>query len=205
MAHDQLTAVQPSVTAGSQPIHIVGFGGTFREGSSSEQLVASVLGEAEKLGATTQLFKGSDLAALPHYAPDVPLTPEQTAFVEAVRKANAVIIGTPVYHGGVSGLVKNGIDTLSELIRDTRPYLDGRPVGLVVAAGGLQGAGMTLSALRDMVHSLRGWPTPVGVAVNTGGQPIFDDNGGVVDQSVRRAIVLQAQQLVSFSLSPALA
>jgi FMN reductase len=152
---------------------IVGLGGTTRPGSSSERLIRAVLKDTEDAGATTMLFCGPDLAKLPHYAPELPSrTPEQTALVEAVRRADGIIIGTPGYHGGISGLVKNAIDLLEDLRGDERPYFDGRPVGLIVTAGGWQSCGVTLSALRDVVHAMRGWPTPLGIAVNSS-EPIL--------------------------------
>lgn len=161
-----------------QPL-IVGIGGTTRAGSSSERLIRAVLADVEAAGGATRLFGGPDLAKLPHYAPEQPQrTPEQTALVEAVRAASAIVIGTPGYHGGVSGLVKNAIDLLEDLRSDARPYFEGRPVGLIVTAGGWQACGVTLSALRDVVHALRGWPTPLGIAVNSS-EPIPHgaDNG----------------------------
>ena len=51
-----------------------------------------------------------------------------------MRKADALIIGTPGYHRGVAGLVKNAIDLLEETARDTRLYFDKMPVGLLVTA-----------------------------------------------------------------------
>ena len=115
----------------------------------------------------------------------------------------SVVIGTPAYHGGISGLVKNAIDLIADLHNDERVFLDGRAVGLVVAAGGWQGAGVTLSAMRDMVHALRGWPTPVGIA--TGGGTLFDADGILQDPATRKAVADQAQQLVEFTGARAVA
>jgi FMN reductase len=42
----------------------------------------------------------------------------------------------------------------------------------VVTSAGWQTAGTTLSALRSIVHALRGWPTPLGVALNTTEWPL---------------------------------
>ena len=177
---------------------IVGFGGTTRAASTSERLVGAVLAEAEHLGAETRLFGGLALADLPHYAPENPQrNAGQVAFLDAVRRADALVIGTPAYHGGVSGLVKNAIDLIADLQNDDRVFLDGRAVGLVAAAGGWQGAGVTLSALRDVVHALRGWPTPVGIA--TGSPVSFDSDGRLQDTATQRAVADQAQQLVDFS------
>jgi FMN reductase len=84
-----------------------------------------------------------------------------------VRRADGIVIASPGYHGGVSGLVKNALDWVEELRADERPYFDGRPVGLIVVADGWQATVTTLVSLRSIVHALRGWPTPLGVAINT--------------------------------------
>ncbi|MQP68231.1 NADPH-dependent FMN reductase [Niveispirillum sp. SYP-B3756] len=180
----------------SRPL-IVGFGGTTRPGSSGERMVAAVLAATAELGAQTTLFGGAALAALPHFAPENPdRTPEQREFVEAVRAADGLVIGSPGYHGGVSGLVKNAIDLLEDLRSDARVYFDGRAVGLVVTAAGWQAGGVTLSALRGIVHAMRGWPTPLGIAVNTVAQKPFDAEGRLVDADIAAQVKAQAEQVM---------
>lgn len=177
--------------------YIVGIGGTTRPGSSSERLVGLVLNETARLGATTRLFGGMDLARLPHFAPENSVrTEEQAEFVEAVRAADGLVIGTPGYHGGVSGLVKNALDLLEDTSKDERVYFDGIAVGLIVSVAGWQAAGTTLSALRGIVHAMRGWPTPVGICANTAAQQLFDGQGELVDPGLGGAIEAQAAQIM---------
>jgi FMN reductase len=176
---------------------IVGIGGTTRPDSSSERMVRAVLAEAEGLGATSRMFGGAELAALPHFAPEnAHRTLEQRDFVEAVRAASGLVIGSPGYHGGVSGLVKNAIDLLEDLRDDARVYFDGRAVGLVVVAAGWQGCGVTLQALRGIVHAMRGWPTPLGITLNTSEQQPFDAEGNLADPGLRAAVRIQAEQVM---------
>ena len=180
----------------SRPL-IVGFGGTTRPGSSTEKLVAAVLAKAAENGADTRLFGGAALAALPHFAPENETrTPEQKEFVEAVRAADGLVIGTPGYHGGISGLVKNAIDLLEDLRGDRRVYFDGRAVGLIVSAAGWQAGGGVLTALRGVVHAMRGWPTPLGIAVNSAAQQIFNADGKVADASIAAMLDEQARQII---------
>ena len=147
---------------------VVGIGGTTRAASSTERALGFALRGAEKAGARTRLFGGTFLHSLPHYAPESEArTDGQLELIEAVRAADAVILATPGYHGGVSGLVKNALDTLEDLRADGRPYLDGRAVGCIVTAYGWQAAGSVLTSLRSIVHALRGWPTPFGAGINT--------------------------------------
>ncbi|WP_371809678.1 NADPH-dependent FMN reductase [Croceicoccus sp. YJ47] len=128
---------------------IVGIGGTQRPRSSTELLVSSVLDICASHGAHVELFGGERLAALPHFDPYQPERTEgEKELVEAVRRADGIVIASPSYHGGVSGLIKNAIDLLEDLREDERPYFDGRPVGLLVSAAGWQAGGVTLAALR---------------------------------------------------------
>lgn len=178
---------------------VVGIGGTLRDGSSTERLVGAVLDACARAGAQTELFGGSTLAALPHFDPQgTERTPEEARLVEAVRTCDALVIGSPGYHGGVSGLVKNAIDLLEDLRADVRPYFDGRPVGLVVSAAGWQATGVTLAALRGIVHAMRGWPTPLGIAVNTVVQRPFGADGTLADSDIAGAIEAQAAQIMAF-------
>ena len=180
---------------------IVGIGGTTRPGSSGERMVRAVLSECEQRGATSRMFSGPDLALFPHYSPENPSrTPEQLEFVEAVRKADGIVIGSPGYHGSISGLVKNAIDLLEDLNKDERTYFDGRAVGLIVVAAGWQACGVTLQAMRGIVHAMRGWPTPMGITINTVEQKPFGDAGDeVVDPRVKLYVQGQATQLMYFA------
>jgi len=170
---------------------IVGIGGTTRAASSTERALAFALRGAEAAGAHTRLFGGAFLQSLPHYAPEHDeRTAEQLELVEAVRHADALIIATPGYHGGVSGLVKNALDTLEELRADERPYLDGRAVGCIVTAYGWQAAGSVLTSLRSIVHALRGWPTPFGAGINTLETRFGDAHASRFFDSLRHAITV---------------
>ncbi len=177
---------------------VVGIGGTLREGSSSERLVRATLDRCATRGAQVQMFDGPFLAQLPHYDPGAPVRNDaERALVEGVRTADALVIASPGYHGGISGLVKNAIDLLEELARDARPYFDGRPVGLIVSAAGWQATGVTLSALRSVVHAMRGWPTPLGIGINSVEQRPFDASGALVDAAIANQIDMLAGQLVA--------
>lgn len=179
---------------------IVGIGGTTRPGSSSELAVRAALRAAADRGAETLHLGGAFLARLPLYAPENSArTVEQQTLVEAVRRADGLVIGTPGYHGGISGLVKNALDLLEDLRDDTRVYVDGRPVGLVVTAAGAQACGTTLAALRAVVHALRGWPTPLGVTLSTGGPRLFGADGACADARAAAQLDLLGEQVTSFA------
>jgi FMN reductase len=179
---------------------IVGIGGTAKPGSSTEQALALALRAASDAGAETVLFGAAELCALPHYLAHGDLEGSGARLVETVRRAHGVILASPGYHGSISGLVKNAIDYLEETARDERAYLDGLPVGLIATAYGWQATGSTLAALRSIVHALRGWPTPLGAAVNTSGG-IFAD-GACTDPRTSEQLAIVGQQVVAFANRP---
>ena len=179
---------------------IVGIGGTTRPGSTSERTLAKALDAAERLGARTRLFGGAFLSKLPIYDPSLADgSPELGELLEAVRGADGVLIATPGYHGSVSGLIKNALDSLEGLSKDPRPYFEGRAVGCIVTADGWQACGTTLAALRTIVHALRGWPTPLGVAFNPSAGALFDQAGDICEERDSRQIDMLAAQVVDFA------
>lgn len=186
------------MTTHSQQPFIVAFGGTTRENSSTERALRTALKTLEDLGARTLLFSGPDID-MPNYSPErCGNVPQAKQLIDALRAADAVIIGSPGYHGGISGLVKNALDYLEEMRADERPYLDGRAIGCIATAAGWQGAVATLTALRSVVHALRGWPTPIGIAINTA-EPVVDPSEFGFSVRTGEQIGLMAQQLLQFA------
>ena len=148
-------------------IKIVGLGGTLRAGSSTERAVAQVLTYAEAMGAETELVAGPELD-MPFYNPATEVrTPAAVKLIEALRGADGIVIGSPGYHGSVSGLIKNALDYVEDMSGDGRVYFDGRAVGLIASGAGMAGAMTTLGALRDIGHALRGFVTPFGYAFSS--------------------------------------
>ena len=160
---------------------------------------AAVLAACAGANVRTSLIGGAALAALPLYSPeDQQRSAAQRAFVETVRGADGIMLATPAYHAGMSGLLKNAIDLLEDLRSDARPYLQDRAVGCIVTANGWQGAGTTLTSVRTIVHALRGWPTPLGITINTA-ERVFDEMGACVDGRLQLQMSMLAAQVVDFA------
>jgi FMN reductase len=178
---------------------VVGIGGTARPGSTTDRALRIALEAARASGARTMCFGGRFISGLPIYEPQSPIrTPDTRRFLQALRGAEWVLIASPGYHGGVSGVVKNALDFLEDLRDDDRPYLDGRAVGCIVTAFGWQAGTTTLVSLRTIVHALRGWPTPLGATLNTA-TGIFDAGGAVTDPKAAVQLDLVARQVVQFA------
>jgi FMN reductase len=179
---------------GSGPL-VVGIGGTLRPGSSTERLLRCCLAAVERRGGRTRQYSGADID-LPMYNPLEPeRTPAAAGVVAALRAADAVVVASPGYHGGVSGLVKNALDYIEDLRDDPRVYLDGTPWGCIAAAYGWQAAVATLGQLRSIGHALRAWPTPLGLAVNSA-DAIWGSDGALGDATIKGQLDVLAGQLL---------
>ncbi len=176
---------------------VVGLGGTLRSSSSTERALRHCLAAVERQGGRTKLYCGADIE-LPMYNPHDPArTREARQLIAALREADAVIVGSPGYHGGISGLVKNALDYIEDMRDDSRVYLDNKPWGCISCAYGWQAAVGTLDQLRAVGHALRAWPTPLGVAINSADR-IFDEAGELVDATVANQLNLLASQVLTF-------
>ncbi|MFE7614797.1 NADPH-dependent FMN reductase [Streptomyces sp. NPDC057496] len=180
-----------------QGIRIVGIGGSSGALSTVERALHACLDAAKNMGADVRLINGSELA-MPLYRPGADVTDRHAgALIREVAESDALVIASPAYHGTVSGLVKNALDHLEELRHDSRPYLSGRAVGCIAVGQGWQGAVATLATLRDITHALRGWPTPIGVAVNSTATS-FGPDGRCDDPHVQDQLTAMARQLLEF-------
>src|SRR5258708_4186912 len=176
---------------------MVGMGERTGEGSANEKEISLALRAAASQGADTLLLCGSDID-LPAYVPGAPSNTKANRITAELGKADGIILGTPGYHGGLSGLVKNALDYTEDLRSDKRPYLEDRPVGCVVTAAGEQAAVTTLAALRSVVHALRGWPTPLGVTIVTSDQ-VFDAAGNCICPRIETQLRILSQQVLDFA------
>ena len=95
-------------------------------------------------------------------------------------------------------MLKNALDYTEDMAKDEQPYFHGRVVGIIGTATSWQAIGTVLISLRSVIHALRGWPTPLGVAINTSTQP-FDAAGACVAPEVGKQLMLLAKQVVEFA------
>jgi FMN reductase len=178
---------------------IVGIGGTVRDGSSTEKALQIALRAVETAGGRTRLLGGAFLAGLPIFNPGPGgATPEQCVLTDAVREADGIIVATPGYHGSLSGVMKNALDTLELLRDDARPYFTDRAVGVIVTAEGWQAAGTTLTAVRSIIHAMRGWPTPFGAALAATSNS-FEADGSAKDPKDAWQLAMVGEQVLDFA------
>ncbi len=179
---------------------IVGIGGSTRSQSSGELALRHCLRIAQQSGTLTELIAAQDLQ-VPMYDPaSTEPDPRVARIIDLVHRADALVIASPAYHGGISGLVKNILDHLEALSFASPPYLEGKAVGCITTSRGAQGGASTLAALRSVVHALRGWPTPLGVVIDTS-LPAFGPDNEFVREDARDQLHIMTTQMVAAATS----
>jgi FMN reductase len=187
-------AVQPPAIPAEQPPFIVALGGTTSANSTTEKALRVALVGAQAAGAEIMMISGPELE-LPIYAWDRKHRGAASLhLIATLRRADGIIIGSPGYHGSISGLIKNALDYVEDMAGDTSPYFHNRPVGAITTAAGWQGAVTTLTALRGIIHALRGWNTPFGVAINTA-QPLFGPDDGCLDAKIETSLLALGREV----------
>ena len=127
-------------------MRILGIAGSLREGSYNRSLLRAA---RELLPESVELVE-LDLRSLPLYDGDVEAAgdPESVvALKEAIRDADALLIATPEYNRGTSGVLKNAIDWASR-----PPFgspLTRKPAAIVGASTGMSGTRRAQQQVRD--------------------------------------------------------
>ncbi len=182
----------------SSAVRILAIGGSTRPQSSSELALNVAAKAAEAAGAEVISITGRDLMFPIYDTETSDRDPLAQDFVEKVRSAHGILIASPGYHGGISGMMKNALDYIEDLREHDPAYLDGRSVGCISVAYGWQATVSTLHQLRQVVHALRGWPTPLGGTVNAS-LTRFDADGSCQDSSVADQLAMIGRQVVEFA------
>ncbi len=119
-----------------------------------------------------------------------PLPPPVRRLKELAAKADGFLWGSPEYHGGCSGVLKNALDWL------TTDEMAGKPVALIAVAGGSMGGMSTLNELRVVARNVSAWVMPQQVSIGSS-DDAFDGNGRPVDKKVERRLHELGRRLVA--------
>lgn len=135
-------------------LHIVGIPGSLSENSATRTAVAVALEGAATHGATTAMLDLRDYDLPFEGAPATGKSDDVERLQAEVRRADGIIIGTPEYHGGYSGVLKNALDLMGF------DEFQGKMVGLVGVSGGALGGTGPLLSLRNVVRTVHAWVVP---------------------------------------------
>ena len=143
----------------SKTLIVVGLGGSLAENSTSRATLQAALEGAADAGAETQLLDLRRLD-LPLYNPEDDEPTETAAtMIEAAYAASGLLWSSPLYQGTISGAFKNALDWLHTLGARDPPHLHDKVIGLISAAGGVQGL-QAINTMEFSVRALRAWAVP---------------------------------------------
>jgi len=170
-------------------IKIVGIGGSLRSNSSTYQALKLAAQRVEAMGASVELL---DLRTLKlpfcNGGDEYPGYPDVERLQATVKQADGLILATPEYHGGVSGVLKNALDLMSF------EHLSDKVTGLISVLGG-QSNSNALNDLRLIMRWVHAWVIPEQIAI---GQvwKAFDPDGKLLDEKLSERFDGFAQSLV---------
>ena len=177
----------------SDPPHVVGVVGSLRDGSYTRLGVRRTLDGAQRAGGTVDLLDLREYD-LPTFDADRDEPGDAATVTARVREADAVILGTPMYHGSYSSPLKTALDYCGfEEFED-------KTVGLLAVAGG--GFPVTaLDHLRSVCRALNAWVIPHQVAIPQA-RTQFED-GDIVDEGLdERALTLGRRAVQYADIEP---
>ncbi len=167
----------------NEKLKVVGICGSLRNISYTRFSVSIALDAAEKMGAEIKLIDLRDynLPFIEQFEEeDQPM--DLKKYRDEVASADAIILGTPEYHGGYTGVIKNAIDLLS------RNVFENKTVGLIGIAGGSLGASNSLNGLRQVTRHLHAWTVPQHVSVPSASSK-FDNDGNIKDENIEKRLI----------------
>src|SRR5580765_115038 len=134
-------------------VKVVGICGSILADSHTHALVRVALQAAADSGADTALIDlNQDILPLMHPEQLSDSTEQISSLRKIVNEADAFIIGSPEYHGSMSGSLKNFFDYYHH-------EFAGKLVGLVASTGGSMGTSV-LEHMRTTCLYLHSWTLP---------------------------------------------
>jgi NAD(P)H-dependent FMN reductase len=170
---------------GKMSLKVLAVSGSMQEKSNLRLALSVILNEAARRGAQTHLLDLQQLD-LPMFRPGVDCSNQ--GIVEArerVAWANVIVLGTPDYHGSMSGAMKNFLDY------HWRDFA-GKLFGYVCTS---HEKGLTaMDQMRTAVRQCYGWSLPYGTSFDSGES--YHD--GEPNENLRFRLNMMARDLVAY-------
>ena len=171
-------------------VHVAAVAGSLRDDSYTRLACQRALAAAESYqGVETDLLDLRELK-VPVFDADARAAGDAAGLRDRVRAADAVLLGSPVYHGSYSSALKNALDYCGfDEFEETT-------VGLLCVAGGAFPT-TTLDHLRSVARALNAWVLPHQVAVPRARNAFVD--GEPVEEGLAERIDTLGRRLVEYA------
>ncbi|RTL13146.1 MAG: NADPH-dependent oxidoreductase [Neisseriaceae bacterium] len=117
-----------------------------------------------------------------------PVSSQTMKLRNRISRAKGVILGSPVYHGSFSGVLKNSLDHLTN-----NAFLN-LPVGILVAGGSTYSTSVVCDQLRTIIRALSGWSAPTHIGISYG-----DILGEIISEQFLTRINEMVNEMIFFS------
>jgi NAD(P)H-dependent FMN reductase len=169
--------------------HVVAICGSLREESYTRKSLRVALDAAEGLDATTDLVDMREMD-VPMYGTAGKEPGDVPELVRRVDEADAILLGTPMYHGSYSSPLKTALDYCGF------DEFEHKTVGLLAVSGGSFPV-TALDHLRSVCRALNAWVLPYQAAVPNSSSR-FED-GEFVDDDLRDRVATLGQRVVQYA------
>lgn len=171
------------------PPTVVAIAGSLRDASHTRTALRHALAAAGDRGAETDLLDLREYD-LPVYDADADDAGDAPALRAAVRAADSVLLGSPMYHGSYAAPLKNALDYCGfDEFEETTVGL------LVVSGGGFPTP--ALEHLRSVARALDAWVLPHQVAIPDS-HAAFED-GRLTGEGLRERVETLGTDLVDYA------
>ncbi|MXV63403.1 FMN reductase [Natronorubrum sp. JWXQ-INN-674] len=172
-------------------VHVVAVCGSLRDASTTHAALERALEAAERAGASTELLDLREFE-LPIFDADRDREDAGDADELATRlqAADAIILGSPMYHGSYSSPLKTALDYCGfDEFRD-------KTVGLLAVSGGAFPV-TALEHMRSVCRALNAWVLPHEVAI-ANSHSAFED-GEFAESKLEERVVVLGRRAVQYA------
>jgi len=175
-------------------VRVVGICGSLREGSYTRLALGVALSGAEEAGAETMLvdLRDYELILCDGKVDESKYPQDVFRLRRDVQQAHGIILGTPEYHGSVSGVLKNALDLMGF------EEFEGKMLGLVGVSGGALGGAEALNSLRNVGRALHAWVVPQQASIAQAWSA-FDATGKMTDSALEQRVKTVGTQVARFA------
>jgi NAD(P)H-dependent FMN reductase len=167
---------------------IVGVSGSLRRGSFNTSLLRAAV---ESMPSGSELVIET-IEGIPLYNGDVEAAsgiPARAAELKkAIAAADGVLLVTPEYNNSIPGVLKNAVDWLSRPPADIKSVFGGKPVAIMGASQGGFGTVLSQNAWLPVLRTLGTKPWFGGRLLVSRAQTVFDADGKLVDEAIRKQL-----------------
>lgn len=179
---------------------VMAFAGSLREESYNRSLLEA----AKEVAPSNMEIEIHDIGDVPLYDTDLEQNgdPEPVAaFKKAIDRADGLLIATPEYQHGISGVLKNALDWASR--PPGQSVLQQKPIAILGATTGMTGTARAQAQLRQTLTYNNSRVVQRPEVLVASAQEKFDDEGRLTDEDAKKFIGQLLEALGDLIATPA--